>query len=267
MRTFLKYFVGAFAIVLVLSACRQSKVVGEDAHVSDTLELVSPMQPTFLARYEALSDENLEEFIGEWKAWSKELQSCATDSRVNEAVARIFKDYSSDVQTDTFAVYSLPPVIEVRRYPGRYRAFPLDDRWCWDDAANKEYMMRAAERFACVPWFETDKDIVYPTPEIERLLSMYVGGVTASGEIVLMDYTRWTEINEDRLAQLRKHISVRRNHWGGHWHLFSMPVIYFIYLYDDGFAAEFRISFNSGATVFFPYSSRKKKKVISEWIE
>lgn len=267
MRTFTKYFLGAFAAALVLSACRQPKAVGEDVHVSETLELVSPLQPSFLTGYEALSDENLEEFIEEWKVWSKELQSYAADSRVNEAVARVFNDYSSDIQTDTLALYSLPPVIEVRRYSGKYRAYSLDEKWCWDDAAKKEYLMRATERFACVPWFKTDKDIVYPTPEIERLLSLYVGGVSASGEIVLMDYTKWTEVNEDHLAELRKYISVRRNHWGGHWHLFTMPVIYSIYLYDDGFAAEFRISFNSGATVFFPDNPRKKNKVISDWIE
>ena len=109
--------------------------------------------------------------------------------------------------------------------------------------------MQASERFAYVPGFDSDKEIVYVTPEIDKLLSQYVGEP------------------EDRLTGLRELIEVSRGHWGEQWYFESMPIIFSLYFYGDGFVADLRTSWCSGETVFFPDDVTKEKESLSEWIE
>ena len=127
--------------------------------------------------------------------------------------------------------------------------------------------MEASKRFAYVPSFDSERAIVYLTPDIKRLLSLYIGGVSESEEDDFTDDTRWTEINEDRLSALGDLIQVHRGHWGGHWHLCSMPQLFSLYFYDDGFVADLRTSWCTGETVFYPDDLRKEKVSLSDWIE
>ena len=230
----------------------------------DTLVITTPIKPSFTKKYHSLTEKNFKAFLKEWKNWSVQLRSFSTDSLINQAVKRIFIEYNKSIP-DSCAICSLPGSIEVRRYPGTFNEYPFDP--LWDKTLDRGYMMKASDRFAYVPSFDSDKEIVYITQEIDRLLSLYVGGVCLSEEDDVHDYTKWTEINEDRLTELRHHIQVNRGHWGGYWHFESMPRIFSIYLYADGFMADLRTSWCSGETVFLPYDKTKEKVSLSDWIE
>ena len=230
----------------------------------DTLALTTPIKPSFVKRYNPLTEKDFDAFLKEWKHWSAQLRSFSTASSINRAIKRVFSEFNNN-NPDNCAFCSLPGCIEVRKYPGSFSDYPYEIPL--GETREWEYMMMASERFAYVPSFDSDKEIVYITPEIDRLLSLYVGGVCESEEDDYTDHTKWTKINEERLAELRNLIQVNRGHWGGYWHFESMPIVFSIYLYDDGFVADLRTSWCAGETVFFPYDLTKKKEYLSEWIE
>ena len=229
----------------------------------DTLVLAPPIEPSFVKKYGSLTEKDFNSFVKEWKDWSNQLRSCSTDSWINQAIKRVFEDYTEN--NDTCALYLLPSSIEIRRYPGSFKVYPFEDSW--NDSAAWDYMMKASDRFAYVPSFDSEREIVYLTSDIKRVLSLYIGGVSESEEDDFTDDTTWTEINEERLSVLSNLIQVHRGHWGGHWHLCSMPQLFSLYFYDDGFVADFRTSWCTGETVFYPDDLKKEKVSLSDWIE
>ena len=231
----------------------------------DTLVLTTPIQPSFAKKYHSLTEKNFNTFLKEWKNWSVKLRSFSTDPLINQAIKRVFIEYNRNTPARC-ALCALPGCIEVRRYSGSFNDYPFVDA-LWDETPSRENMMKASDCFAYVPSFDSDKEIVYITPEIDRLLSEYVGGVCASDEYDVSDYTKWTELNEDRLTELRYLIQVNRGHWGGYWHFESMPKIRSLYFYGDGFVADLRTSWCTGETVFFPNDKTKEKACLYEWIE
>ena len=226
----------------------------------DTLVLTTPIKPSFVNKYHSLNEKNFNDFINEWKNWSLQLRSFSTDSLINRAITRVFTEYSKN-NADSCALCSLPGCIEVRRYPGSFSDYPFDIVHNW------EYMMKASDRFAYVPSLDSDKEIVYITPIIYRILSEYIGGVYENEEDTDIENNKWIEINEDRLAELRKLIQANRIHWGTTWRFESMPIFFWIYLYNDGFVADLRTSGCAGETVFFPNDLTEEKAYLSEWIE
>ena len=169
---------------------------------------------------------------------------------------------------DSCAFLSFSDNIVIRRYQGKAKDYPANQEDVWQNRDEYwDYMMNASERFCYVPSISSDKIVLYISPRIQRLLSLYIGGVCESEEDDFMDYEKWTKINEDRLSQLRRLIHVDRGHWGGHWHIKTMPIVFSIYLFDDGYVVDMRTSWCSGETVFYPFDTSKGKVVLSSWIE
>ena len=164
-------------------------------------------------------------------------------------------EYSEWNQPDSSLFYSMPCCIEIKRYQGSY---PPND--ANEFRPGYEEKQQALERFAYVPGFDFNKPLLYMTPEIEKLLSQYLGGVGEFG-------SRVTSINKARVAYLSRLFYVHYGHWGGYWILNSMPMIYYLGLYDDGICAYLRTSWCSGETVFVPYDTAKELVDFDFWIE
>ena len=98
------------------------------------------------------------------------------------------------------------------------------------------------------------------TPEIEILLSQYLGGIRKNGGWL-------TSINKSREVYLRSLFYVHYGHWGGYWILYSMPKIDFLSLYDDGICADLRTSWHSGESLFVPFDTAKEVIPFDFWIE
>ena len=179
---------------------------------------------------------------------------------MNEAIGRIYSIYSKSYHTDSSRFFSLPSNIAVSIYP-----YKLKD--CTKkNAPNLESIIKDAKHYACyIPEFDADKNIVYITPEIDKLLSFYIGGVSESGRYRYE--APFTPVNEGRLSELRQIIPVVYGHWGGYWHFESMPIIFRLFMFQDGFITELRKSWCEGDSIFVPYDIKEEPVILSYWIE
>lgn len=240
--------------VFVCSGSSANESIGGQEQ-KDTLLLSPPIEPSFVKdkKYHRLNEKNIDSFIQDWKGWSIELRTFSTDSVVNQAINRIMSEYPEWNQPDSSLFYSMPCCVEIRRYQG---PCPTDD----ESIPIYEETNQALERFAYVPGFDSDKTILYMTPEIEKLLSQYLGGIRKNGE-------RVTSIDKSREAYLRSLFYVHYGHWGGYWILYSMPKIYQLDLYDNGICADLQTSYHSGESLFVPYDTAKDVIHFDFWIE
>ena len=233
----------------------------------DTLDFETAIPPSFTEKYKSLDDSNFRSFVSEWIQWSNQMKSLSTDSLLNSTLTKVFAEYRKD-GIDTCSFLSFDDNIEVRRYQGKHSDYPLDqDGFGSDRDARWDYMMKASERYCYVPSINSDNAVLYITPRIQRLLSLYIGGVCESDGDDFRDHEKWTEINEGRLSDLRRLIHVDQGHWGGHWHFKTMPIVYSIYFFDDGYVVAMRTSSWSGEKVFYPSNPTQEKEVIDDWIE
>ncbi len=228
----------------------------------DTLVFKTAVAPSFVERYDSLNEKNINLFVNEWKEWSNELKTYSADFLVNEAVSRVYAEYKDTNQEDTCAFVVLPGYIEARVYSGSFDENEYGDYLSSDEEWQWEYMMKSSKRQVYVPSCDADKEVVYMTSEIGDLLSQYIGGdyVNIGGDYVS------GEVDDTRLADLRHHIPVEPGHCFG-WHFCTMPQIFGIYLYDDGFVADIRTSRCNGEVVFIPYDIKKEKKRLTYWQE
>ncbi|MEE3463660.1 MAG: hypothetical protein VZQ27_05105 [Candidatus Cryptobacteroides sp.] len=253
----------AFTIViaLVVFICpgfSTNKSYGEQGQ-QDKLLLSPPIEPTFVKdkKYQRLNKKNIDAFIQDWKGWSLDLRTFSTDSVVNQAINRIMSECSDKDMPDNSIFYSMPCCIEISRYQGSFPPIDVNDEY---NPPFFEETQQALERFAYVPGFDSDKVILYMTPEIEKLLSRYLGGIRGFGSKV-------NRINKGREAYLSRFFYVHYGHWGGYWILHSMPKIIFLSLYDDGICAYLRTSWCTGETVFVPFDTAKELVRFDYWIE
>ena len=226
----------------------------------DTFALAYAVEPAFIRKYNRLTEANFNAFVNDWKEWSIELRSFSSDSLVNEAIGRIYSIYSKSDHTDSSRFFSLPSNIAVSIYP-----YKLKD--CTKkNAPNLESIIKDAKHYACyIPEFDADKNIVYITPEIDKLLSFYIGGVSESGRYRYE--APFTPVNEGRLSELRQIIPVVYGHWGGYWHFESMPIIFRLFMFQDGFITELRKSWCESDSIFVPYDIKEEPVILSYWIE
>lgn len=233
----------------------------------DTLVFDPAIPPSFTEKYDSLDDSNFGTFLSEWIEWSEQMKSLSTDSLLNSTLTKVFAEYRKDV-IDTCSFLSFGDSIEIRKYQGKHSEYPIDeDRPGGDKDARWDYMMEASERYCYVPSIYSDQAVMYISPRIQRILSLYIGGVCESEEEDFYDYEKWTEINEGRLSDLRRLIPVELGHWGGHWHFKTMPIVYSLYFFDDGYVVKLRTSSSSHETVFYPSDPAQEKEVIDCWIE
>ena len=232
------------------------------AEHQDTLDKTCVLPPRFVEKYVSLTESNITSFITEWEKWSDQLRSHSDDTLINTIILKVYQDYGLNDNSDSSRFYSFMSNVEVMKYAGKYSEYP--PLKLFDRDSEWELKMKASERFVYVPSADLKKQILFITPEIDRLLSVFIGGV-ADNEDDAFDETKWSPINQNSLSFLRNYIPVERGHWAG-WYLCTMPIIYEIYMFEDGYMAFLRTSFSQGEIAFFPYNSREKI-LIDRWIE
>lgn len=226
----------------------------------DTIAMAQVVEPEFIKKYDRLTEADFNAFVNDWKEWSLELRSFSSNPLANEAIGRIFSLYSEADHADSSRFYSLPSNIIISIYP-----YKLED-YTRKNTPKLDQVTNATKHYACyIPEFDADKGIVYITPEIDKILSFYVGGVSESGKNYFG--APLTPINEQRLSELRQIIPVVYGHWGGYWHFESMPIVSTIFMFQDGFITELRKSWSEGDIVFVPYDIKEGPVLLAEWIE
>ena len=233
-----------------------------EAEHPDTLDKTCVLPPRFVEKYVSLTESNITSFITEWEKWSDQLRSHSDDTLINRIILKVYQDYGLTDNNDSSHFYSFMSNVEVMKYAGKYSEYP--PLKIFDRDSEWSLKMRASERFVYVPSADLKKKILFITPEIDRLLSVFIGGI-ADNEDDAFDETKWSPINQNSLSFLRNYIPVERGHWAG-WYLCTMPIIYEIYMFEDGYMVYLRTSFSQGEIAFFPYNS-KEKILIDGWIE
>ncbi len=233
-----------------------------EAEHPDTLDKTCVLPPRFVEKYVSLTESNITSFITEWEKWSDQLRSHSDDTLINRIILKVYQDYGLTDNNDSSHFYSFMSNVEVMKYAGKYSEYP--PLKLFDRDSEWELKMKASERFVYVPSADLKKKILFITPEIDRLLSVFIGGV-ADNEDDDFDETKWSPINQNSLSFLRNYIPVERGHWAG-WYLCTMPIIYEIYMFEDGYMAFLRTSFSQGEIAFFPYDGGEKI-LIDGWIE
>lgn len=233
-----------------------------EAEHPDTLDKTCVLPPRFVEKYVSLTESNITSFITEWEKWSDQLRSHSDDTLINRIILKVYQDYGLTDNNDSSHFYSFMSNVEVMKYAGKYSEYP--PLKLFDRDSEWELKMKASERFVYVPSADLKKKILFITPEIDRLLSVFIGGI-ADNEDDAFDETKWSPINQNSLSFLRNYIPVERGHWAG-WYLCTMPIIYEIYMFEDGYMVYLRTSFSQGEIAFFPYNS-KEKILIDGWIE
>ena len=233
-----------------------------EAEHQDTLDKTCVLPPRFVEKYVSLTESNITSFITEWEKWSDQLRSHSDDTLINRIILKVYQDYGLTDNNDSSHFYSFMSNVEVMKYAGKYSEYP--PLKLFDRDSEWELKMKASERFVYVPSADLKKKMLFITPEIDRLLSVFIGGV-ADNEDDDFDETKWSPINQNSLSFLRNYIPVERGHWAG-WYLCTMPIIYEIYMFEDGYMAFLRTSFSQGEIAFFPYDGGEKI-LIDGWIE
>lgn len=106
-----------------------------------------------------------------------------------------------------------------------------------------------------IPHLNVKNPVLYLFTKQEEALSTYLGGVPTSNEI-----------NRKNAGKVAQYMEINYGHWGGYWHLETMPIIYKIYIYDNGAYISLRDSWCSGKSIFIPTHSNEFIEV-SSWIE
>ena len=233
-----------------------------EAEHPDTLDKTCVLPPRFVEKYVSLTESNITSFITEWEKWSDQLRSHSDDTLINRIILKVYQDYGLTDNNDSSHFYSFMSNVEVMKYAGKYSEYP--PLKLFDRDSEWELKMKAPERFVYVPSADLKKKMLFITPEIDRLLSVFIGGV-ADNEDDTFDETKWSPINQNSLSFLRNYIPVERGHWAG-WYLCTMPIIYEIYMFEDGYMVFLRTSFSQGEIAFFPYDGGEKI-LIDGWIE
>lgn len=106
-----------------------------------------------------------------------------------------------------------------------------------------------------IPHLNVKNPVLYLFMKQEEALSTYLGGVPTSNEI-----------NRKNAGKVAQYMEINYGHWGGYWHLETMPIIYKIYIYNNGAYISLRDSWCSGKSIFIPTHSNEFIEA-SSWIE
>ena len=106
-----------------------------------------------------------------------------------------------------------------------------------------------------IPHLNVKNPVLYLFKKQEEALSTYLGGVPTA-----------KEINRKNAGKVAQYMEINYGHWGGYWHLETMPIIYQIYIYNNGAYISLRDSWCSGKSIFIPTHSNEFIEVGS-WIE
>jgi len=144
----------------------------------------------------------------------------------------------------------LPTSVTVSWYNGEVKKLKGDDYMYADALWGRTYDSMLVARREYIPHITTEKPVLYLLPDYYNKLASYIGGVEVDNV--------FRKINRTRHSELSLYISAAYGHWGGYWHMQTMPIIYAIDVYRNGIVAYIRDSWDTGLDVFVPKEAVKR---------
>ena len=203
-------------------------------------ELVKVGVPTY-----PLSDA----FFTHWQQLSDKYAASYPCPNVSHVYQHAFMHYCDT--NSNYSYYVLPPCVQVRKYSSEFDSKHYHSYWSVEDYFKK------TKEFTYVPHLYTDKPVLYLFDGIEKVLGEYLGGVKVECG---------RDINKEHVDDLQQYIEFHYGHWGGYWHMETMPIIFQMYFFCNGVFVSIRDSWCTGREVFMPYKSNEFIE-IEDWIE
>lgn len=182
-----------------------------------------------------------DDFFAKWQKVSENLAS----QHVNPTVDSLYQRAFDCIYNGNYPYIVISPSVTVSIYDAEYSK---------DDYSYKSHIV-SERRY--LPHLRKDKPVLYLFESVNNQLSSYLGGIN--------DDTG-NSINRERAVQLNQYIEVNYGHWGGYWHLASMPIIFEISVFRNGVWVRLRDSWHTGQTLFMPNDSNDIQN-IDFWIE
>ena len=226
----------------------------EACHVSeDTI-------PTFIEKYDSITDGNLDTFISDWYEYSRAIvNSYEPEYTTNKLCVTEFNEVHQNV-ANGYKFIVLPLHVNV---------YFFDKTLNMLDITSGSYLWRKCKFYYWYFFKDKDKDVIfynshdiwkekyqesfltpvlsgqdsvlYLTDAIYDKLASYLGGLRI-GEI---NESRFAPINQQHVDILkeRNYFEFKQGHWGGYWHLETMPITEYISFFRNGAIVSARKSF------------------------
>lgn len=222
------------AIVCIAAFGLISSSCTGDSHSAGKLFHKNTIAPAFIENYSVLDINNINDFLEEWKEWSFRVSESLEYNTLDKKVSRGLAHYEWS-KTNT-----------------RYLTLPISvPVYVWRKQINE-----------FTPKVNTEKPVLYVTPEIENLISPFLGGVGENESDYYCDGKLL--VNEDNITQLAQYISIQYGHWGGYWHLETMPIPEYVGLKVGGIELGVMAGFNYEELIAIPNNEQQAIEVISE---
>lgn len=200
---------------------------------------------------DTLSEPLSKYFFDQWEECSNQYAKMHTNPVIDSIYQRTFEHYLSD--SVRYKYFVLLPTVGVSVYNRSFNFDSARELLYLDDLKYKKFLVHEG---SYIPHLNTEREVFYLFNNIEKSLSLYLGGLSESCE----------DIHKEHLKELCKYIEVWYGHWGGYWHLATMPNIYHLCVFDNGVLVFLRDSWCSGIDVFMPNGSHDFIEV-SHWVE
>ena len=239
-----KLFIACIVCLTALS-CATSRNI-ESGTVNNPPE--PPVPPVFLDKYRPLANDKLAAFMEDWYSWSKNIESSMPKSdSLTILFAKVFHHYQKDLESDISEYIVLPFAVPV-----------IDNRYGKSDTT---YMF---PRYMKTSKNEPDRKVLYITPDIHKRLSSFLGRLRLNK--ARRSHLKRSPVNEGGVYTLAGYIPVHEGHWGGYWHLQSMPMVYVINITPERYELSMRTSWWTGETAIVDKDMKTMTQEDS-WVE
>ena len=190
-------------------------------------------------------------FFYQWHKQSEEFarfHSLHSNATIDSVFQQVFLHYSNRTTHPYIVLPKYVPVTILNAYFDKknYRSM-------LDIQKDSSFIISVDSTY--IPHLNVKNPVLYLFMKQEEALSTYLGGIPTA-----------KEINRKNAGKVAKYMEINYGHWGGYWHLETMPIIYQIYIYNNGAYISLRDSWCSGKSIFIPTHSNEFIEVGS-WIE
>ncbi len=205
----------------------------------------------FIANYPKLTNENLESFFLDWKKWSDKQMTNTKKSALSDLCWRTFLYFRNKAKVKTKYI-SLPQSVQVLYYNDNFKLKP--------SRLDPDYKV---VRESTISFGDTHAALIYPTVGISNRLSQYLGGIPTREK-------PFVSIDKGNEKKVSKYIEVHLGHWGGFWHIYSMPKINVVKVFRNGYVIDIRKDWYSGCSIFYQkdkIGDAKNGIIFEHWME
>lgn len=258
--------------VLFLPSCKDQPKLNPRG-IFDACHASDDTIPAFINKYDSITDANLDAFIDDWYKYSCSVaEAYVQEETINDIYVTEFNiDRQNAAKKYTFKV--LPLRVEVYYFDkklnvsnSRCRANRIKKdviSYHFQDIWEEDYQIGYI-----TPVLTGEDSILYLTDGIYDKLASYLGGLRIGEK----NEDIFSPINQQHVDVLneRRYFEFHYGHWGGYWHLETMPIVNYISIFRNGVVVSARESFCETNEYWYELKSigyERLSEPVGGWIE